>query len=222
MKPTFFVTLLIATSIALGSCGKKGPEAVPANDSTAQAAASTAPATASPTSGKYKIKSAVVTSSTEMPSLKEHTTETLYFDNYGAREARETVGDVSGIKIHTLAFTKDGYLYTVNYDQKTCTRMKGMAVSADMDYSHLTDHEIQEYHIQQEGTEQVAGKTCDVYSMNSSMIKGRVSAWNGIPMHTQTTVSGMQMNSIVTAIDENAAIPESKFEVPEGFTIKDL
>ncbi len=222
MKKHIILFSLFSFSLALGSCSKKQETA--ATDSTANVTTTAAPAsTTQPvTAGKYKLKSAIVTSTMEMPSLKQHSTEVLYFDNYGAQEAKETTGDIMGIKMHTLTFSKDGYTYHIDLENKTGTRTKGGVVSADMDYSHLTPKLEAEYNIKKEGTEEVAGKTCDVYSMDSKMMKGRVSSWQGIPMHMDAAVSGMQMKSTVTSIEENAAIPADKFEVPAGITVKEM
>jgi hypothetical protein len=229
MKHSSIILSLAAMSLV--SCGKSKDAATTTDSAahpTASAAASaTVAAAPAATSGKYKLESGIVTSSMEMPSMKQSGTTVLYFDKHGAREALETISTMkiagNAIQMHQLRFNKDGYVYMLDLANKTGVRTKGGSVVGSTNMADVSESLIKEYHIKKEGTETIAGKTCDMISMDDGKsMKGHVSTWNGITMKTDVSVSGMPMKTVVTKIEENSAIPDSKFEVPAGITVKDM
>jgi hypothetical protein len=162
-----------------------------------------------------------------MPSMKQEGTTVLYFDNYGGREALETMTEMKvagqSIKMHQLRFNKDGYVYDLDLTAKTGIRRKGGSVVASTDMSSLSEKMMEKYHVKKEGTENIAGKPCDVMSMDDgSGMKGRVASWNGIPMMSDMQVSGMPIKTVVTKLEEGAKIPDSKFEVPADVKVRDM
>jgi outer membrane lipoprotein-sorting protein len=152
---------------------------------------------------------------------------TTYFDNYGATEAQETMNEMKimnqTIKIHNITIMKDGWIYNIDLEKKTGTRHKGSAISANMDYSSLSGEMAEKYHVKKESNETVAGKTCDVFSMDDGKnMKGRVATWQGIPMRVDMQMAGMPMKQTVESIETDVAVPADKFEVPADVKITDI
>ncbi len=220
-------TLSLVFLVTLSSCGKKDAATTTTDSSSAtkSATASPASATAMPSGGKYKLKSAIVTSTMEMPTLHETGTTVLYFDNYGQKESLETTAEIKmgdmTIPMHSIKFNQDGFVYDIDLVKKTGRKIQGGAVMPTNDMSAVTPQMAAQYNIKKEGTETVAGRECDVISMNNAKMgmTGRVATWNGIGMKSDMVVSGMPMKMVVTKIEENASIPESKFQVPPDVKI---
>jgi outer membrane lipoprotein-sorting protein len=176
--------------------------------------------------GKYKVKSGVIHSTLDA-AIAGPTKMTTYFDNYGATEAQETMNEMKimnqTIKIHNITIMKDGWIYNIDLEKKTGTRHKGSAISANMDYSSLSGEMAEKYHVKKESNETVAGKTCDVFSMDDGKnMKGRVATWQGIPMRVDMQMAGMPMKQTVESIETDVAVPADKFEVPADVKITDI
>jgi hypothetical protein len=45
--------------------------------------------------------------------------------------------------------------------------------------------------------------------------------WNGLTLKTETNMMGMSMTKVATKIEENVAVDEALFAVPEGITVRD-
>jgi len=227
IKLHLLITIFFVSLVSLSSCSKKDATATTTDSSsvTKSATATPASATAVPSSGKYKLKSAIVTSTIEMPSIHESGTTILYFDNYGQKESLETTAEIKmgdmTIPMHSIKFNQDGFVYDIDLVKKTGRKIKGGAVMPTNDMSAVSPQMAAQYNIKKEGTEAVAGKECDVISMNNAKMgmTGRVATWNGIGMKSDMVVSGMPVKMEVTTIEENASIPESKFQVPADVKI---
>jgi hypothetical protein len=226
MTQSRFVLPVLAATLLI-SCGKKDEAAKTDSTSITGSATATATAPATPSAGKYKLQSGIVTSSMEMASLKQTGTTVLYFDNYGNREALETISEMKmggePIKMHQIRFNKDGYVYDLDLVRKTGIRHKGGSVVGSTNMADVSERMIKEYNIKKEGTTTIAGKECEVISMDDQKtMKGHVATWNGITMKSEVEVSGMPMKSVVTKIEENAKIPDDKFAVPADVKVTDM
>lgn len=224
----FAYCLSLCAFLAIGTVGCNKSEQSEKSSAAAAAsnAAASATGTATATAGKYKVKSGIVHSTMEA-AIGGQTKVTTYFDNYGAQEAQETMNEMKimnqTIKIHNLTLTKDGWIYNIDLEKKTGTRHKGSSISASMDYSSLSGEMAEKYHVKKEAGETVAGKQCDVYSMNDGKnMKGSVASWQGIPMRVDMQMSGMPIKQNVESIETDVAVPADKFEVPADVKITDL
>ncbi|NTV46069.1 MAG: hypothetical protein HGB11_06020, partial [Chlorobiales bacterium] len=110
MKQTTSFLLLIAMTILFGCSGKSDSAKPEAESKSAEASSSSMP-------NRYELKSGIVHyEPTEIMGIK--TVETLYFEDYGRREAKESVteSNIMGMKTreHKMEIT-DGD-YAISYE----------------------------------------------------------------------------------------------------------
>lgn len=177
---------------------------------------------------RYAVKSAIVDYTI---SGSQSGQETLYFEDYGKREARcseytiKMFGFQSVTKNATII---DGeWVYSIDLDERQGTRMnlaklqemalKGAESQTLKDYSEKALNKIGAV---KEGTETVLGKRCQVYSIPKMQMK--VWIYNRIALKTTANISGMQMDITATSIKENVSIPADKFDVPADIAVTDF
>jgi outer membrane lipoprotein-sorting protein len=177
---------------------------------------------------RYSMKSAKVTSLMQMPGGMGTSKSILYFDDHGKKEMREniTIIKMAGREMNTNSrvIIRDGYIYTWNIGQKTGNKIK-MDTKFDpssIDYKKLTKELMDQFKMKEEGTADVLGKTCRVFSFEAEGMKGKSYVWENIPMKTEMTIAGNSMVSEVTDLQENVSIPASEFELPAEVEFKEL
>lgn len=169
---------------------------------------------------KYDLKSAIVTSKTNMAMAGGDMTTILYFDDHGEKYATENINKMSmmgqTMETHSKTIMKDGYIYTWNVGEKTGNKMKldMMKNGENFDYKKMSKEMMDQMKIKKTGTDNVQGKKCDVYEMNDESMTGKYYIWDNITMKSETSISGMTVTTEVTDLKENASIPASTFEVP--------
>jgi hypothetical protein len=223
--------------LLLSSCG--GKEETSAQNEAAKseaaqpAAEGAAPATTAPQT-KYKIKSGIVTNEMDNPVGQGKITTVLYFDDYGAKEASVTKTEMKmmgmAVKTHNVEITRDGYQYKLDMEKKTGTKFKmpattgGIASFANMSAADMGSEMAKEYNIRKEASQTVAGKECEVYSMDNQkrQMKGTFATYQGIPMKVDQMMGGMKITSEVVKFEENAAMPAGIFDVPADVKIEEV
>ncbi len=177
---------------------------------------------------KYELKSAIVTSKTDMGMAGSEMTTILYFDDHGEKSATEnrTKMSVMGqtMETNTKMIMKDGYMYTWNTADKTGSKMKldMMQNGENFDFKKMTQEMMDKMKIKKTGSANVKGKNCDVYEMNDESMTGKYYIWDNITMKSETSMSGMSVTTEVTDIKENASIPASIFEIPADVTFTEM
>jgi len=178
---------------------------------------------------RYQIKSGIITYDIVNSMMKGKMTQVLYFDDYGAKESRETITEFSmmgqTIKSHKIGFFKDGYMYELDLEKKTGGKFKGvMPGGGEMDLSKFSKEMMKEYNVKKVGTETIIGKECDVNSMEYAKMnmKGTIYMWQGLTLKSDVDMGKIKVKTVATKFEENVSIPASKFEVPADFTIEDM
>ena len=173
-----------------------------------------------PADARYPFKSAIIKKITG-----GETENTIYIDDYGAKETIETIlADPMTTSIHALRIRLPGgeFAILVNLLNKTAN-----LISSDEMYTYygITFKDAEDLENYKEiGEEEVAGKPCKVYLNMTPDIVGdenTVKIWNNIVME-DFTISGEQtFGSCITSIELNVPIPPEKFEIPKGIKIKE-
>lgn len=169
---------------------------------------------------KYEIKSGIVEYKTQ--TMGTDVVQTLYFDDYGAKEANEMAMEIAGIKSNTRSITKDGYMYNLDLTTKTGTKTKTFAAAgADINFSELTDEMVKRMNLKKIGSENFAGKTCDKYTIDYTdlSMKGSFLVWKGVPLKSEVDLSTIHTTMVAKNFQENADVPAEKFEIPSDFNI---
>lgn len=182
----------------------------------------------------YGEKSGIVTYK-PMDMMGVKVTQTLYFDDFGKKEMRETMveGNMMGqeMRQHTIDI-RDGstvYHYELEnvaggQDRATKTAYKSTLdpeMFEQMNVSTLSDKFKAKLGYKDEGKETVAGLDGVKYSIapDSANPQNRITGvhYKNIPIK----ISMGQMEIIADKADFSSKVPAEKFKVPEGYTVVD-
>jgi hypothetical protein len=225
-KLCFFLSAIFIAAIVACSGGNKK-----ADDSSDSTKTNDSSKSASETKGKYKIKSGIIAYDFETMGMVQKMT--TYFDDYGAKECTETIGSMDlgmagKVETHTKMVTIDGFVYNLDLTTKTGTKSKVVPNAKNktdnFDFNNMTADLMKEMHITKEGTETVLGKTCDKYNMDNPELsmKSSYCVWEGIPLKYEVGIAGIIAKYNATKFEENASVPEEKFEIPKDITITEM
>ncbi len=167
---------------------------------------------------RYGIKSGIIKTSGTTQGITS--TATIYFDNYGEKEASTTALETPMGKQETMQLTTKDSMFVISLTQKIGQKQ---ALSEQINFLKITPVDIIKYKIKDLGEETVAGKPCKKYSLQQEQmgqtIITEVSVWNGITLKATIKLGEMEVGTqTATEIQENAEIEPLKFEIPEGVT----
>jgi hypothetical protein len=169
--------------------------------------------------GKYGIESGVVEYKTKMMGMDA--IQKLYFTGYGEKESTVTEIEMMGMKLKSVTVTKDGMMY--NYDPQQRTGSKtSMDPKSNIDFENLTEQVMDDMKIRKVGEENLLGRQCIKYSIDNATLqmKGFYWVWKGIPLKTDVDMGGMKMVLEAVKVEENVAVPDNQFEIPEDIRIQ--
>lgn len=171
--------------------------------------------------GKYAIKSAIVKYKSLVMGMNSQ--QTLYFDNYGEKEAYETTMKVLGFSTSTLTIYGDNCEYTIDFKKRIATKSSIDDKPAGIDYERLTEEIQRDWKIKKEGNETIIGKNCIKYSYASEKLsmRGIAWVWKGIALKSEFDINGIKTTMEVESVEENANVPAEKFEIPGNVSIEE-
>ena len=159
---------------------------------------------------RYGIKSG--TYKTEMDMMGQTITNTVYFDDFGAKEATS----MSMMGMEMTQINKDGKMYLVNKGEKSVQEMPQQQQT--INYLNLTDEVIAKNKIKETGKETVSGKECTVYTLEMNQMgqtaKATVCVWQGFTMKTTIDAGGFAISTKIVEIKEGP-VDAAQFEVPK-------
>lgn len=164
--------------------------------------------------GKYGLKSGIVEYKSNIMGFDG--SQTLYFDDYGNKEANETTLEMMGMKIQTTTIMKDGYIYNFDPVKKTGSKIAASPGAANIDFENLTEEMQEKMKLKEEGNETCQGKSCVKWSIdnNEMNMKGFYWVWKGIPLKVDLNMGTSKMLMEASSLRENAKIMAEKFEIP--------
>ncbi len=171
-------------------------------------------------SKKYPFEAGII--KYESSAMGMQTSLDLYFKDYGKVECSISEMDMAGTKMIMKSITKDGYLYALNMNEKRGTKMK-----TDSDFSSFRiDVEMLEEKLMQNGgqklgTEEVLGRTCQIYSMSQDGANSKIWIWETMMLKMETEQNGMTMTMEAKSIEETTNFPKGIFDIPADFNITD-
>ena len=171
-----------------------------------------------PTAGhRYGIKSAIIKKETK--SMAGAIANTLYFDNFGDREATEMTMKMGEEEKHLRVVAEDGgrMNVTLDLDEKKAFRMP--APDQPHNFRQLSPEDIERFKIKEVGTGDVAGKSCKKYEMELTQsgvkLQATVWSWEGIMLRYEARYQGnLMVTDEASEVEENVAVPADKFAIP--------
>jgi hypothetical protein len=163
---------------------------------------------------RYGIKSGMVVYKAPM-EMKQ----TLYFDDYGQREVQISEMAVAGMSIKNIDIRKDGFTYQYKEGEKTGMKMKWNV--QDQNYDKVDPEILKRFKLKDLGTEEMAGKKCKKFSMETGGSPVYAWIWNGISIKTITNMMGKEF--VIEAIKiEEGPVPAAIFEIPADVTFTEM
>jgi len=172
---------------------------------------------------KYKIKKAHIEYVTKTMGMSMEST--LDFDNYGKDQVITAVINMMGMNKTSKILSHNGYTYMLDMGTKSGTKIKneeGDDYIQEIDFSNIPQEIKDEHKIVALGNETIAGKTCQVFSMENEGAKSKLWIWKNIPVKTEADQGGMTVIVIAKKIDANPNFPTATFEVPKDFSISEM
>jgi hypothetical protein len=152
---------------------------------------------------RYGIEQACIES--EIKSQFQTGTEALYFDDWGAREAKYTTMKIKvpGMtqETHTATFLEGTSIYTVDLDNNTGTVAENPMLKEleGKNMQEVGDQMMIKMGGKKVGTEKFLGKMCEVWEYSNLGTKSLV--WKGIPLKTETNMMGQKMTITATKLE---------------------
>jgi len=153
--------------------------------------------------------------------------ETMYFDNYGMLEVKNTKATLEMMGIKQVTDTKvimDGkWIYTLDNNSGEANKMENPLYSMFPDGGDL-EKVGEEMMInmggKKIGTVSLLGKECDIWEIEKLMSK--VWVWKSIPLKSEVNMMGMNITQIATNVEVDIDVSADKFKIPEGVVFKDI
>lgn len=180
----------------------------------------------------YGEKSGIVTYK-PMDMMGVKVTQTLYFDDYGQKEMRETMveGNMNGMEMrqHTIDLRDGKTMYHYELENKAAGQDRATknvyksVLTAEMlesmNIGSLTPKMKARLGYKEEGKETVAGLEGIKYSVapDTANPSNRVTAVQY--KNIQLKISMGQMEIVAEKADFDVNVPADKFKIPEGYTV---
>lgn len=217
MKKIFLFLFALIFTFVLISCG----------DNSKDNSRNTEKGNSSKFQKRYGVKSGVIEYGI---SGSQEGTKTLYFDDWGMRQAEYTrsVLSVGGFtKSLNLVNIIDGeYQYMINIDQKSGTKTRNPilkeieSLKYEKGFNEFGEQMLLKMGAEKIGTDNFLGKDCDIYEMKKSGTKLWV--WKWITLKSETKSHGIDITTVAKKIDIDVSIPSSKFNVPEKVVLNEV
>lgn len=169
---------------------------------------------------RYQVASAIVEYTL---SGTQTGTETLYFVDYGMREAKYTSTEIKvgtfSQKTKRVTLMEGATTYTIDLDQRTGTKIENPLYKKfeGQDATEVGERMLRDMGGQKIGAESFLGKMCEVWEIRK--LGSKVWVWSGIPLKTEITFGGMQSSIVATKIEPNVQIPPEKLTLPADIKI---
>ena len=146
----------------------------------------------------------------------------VWFDDYGRLRNQHDQIMMEGMgNYNTEVIFRDGNVYTSawfdNERDNTAAMTEGLP---GLNYLNPSEEFIKQSQFKKVGTEEIFGKTCDVYTYKTKSllrtISNKVWVWEGIILKMETKGAlGANNSMMVTEFEENPTIPADTFAIPE-------
>lgn len=154
-------------------------------------------------------------------------TETMYFDNYGMLEVKNTKATLEMMGIKQVTDTKvimDGkWIYTIDKNSGETNKMENPLYSMfpkGTDLEKIGEEMMISVGGKKIGTETLLGKECDIWEIKKLMSK--VWVWKSIPIKSEVNMMGMNITQIATSVEVDINVSANEFKIPEGVEVKDV
>ncbi len=175
---------------------------------------------------RYALASAIV--DYEVRGLKSGR-ERLYFDHWGARQARyiHTEMRVLGIpqEEHELTISDGKWIYTIDLPAETGVREESPLLTRYASRLESTgtltlgDELMEDIGGYKAGNNKILGRTCQIWLVPET--HSQYCLWNNIPLLTIIRRRGVELITEAVRIDEHVSVRNDIFTIPDNVVITD-
>jgi hypothetical protein len=176
---------------------------------------------------RYGVKSGII--EYELSGSQEGT-KTLYFDDWGMRQAEYTRSVLTVNKfskpLNIINIIDGEYQYMINADQNSGTKTRNPIIKAIQDlkdqkgFNEFGEQMLLKMGAEKVGNENFLGKDCDIYAIGNTGTKLWV--WQWITLKSETKSGGLDISLTAKKIDVDASVPSSKFNLPEKVILNEV
>jgi hypothetical protein len=165
---------------------------------------------------KYGVKSGIVTFETSVAILGKPAAQKqiLYFEDYGAKERKETY---DGEVLEEASVCDGTHLYTLVFAESTAYRGGASTRGTEAAFGRDT---VKGRTWKKLADQAIAGRVCETLEGTGPDGTVRLAGWKGIVLLAEGSDGGIHTSIRAVKVAANAAIPAEKFRVPPGFTVK--
>ena len=172
---------------------------------------------------KYGIKCAIVKTVTENANGQK-SYNTLWFDDYGARE-RSVVSMDYGRDMGTVewvtVFPGDGSSYLLDESRNQASEVANAVI---VNYLNMSDEMKAARKAKILGEEMIDGRLCVKWEERVKQILGTAKitswVWEGIPI--KYDIDRPKSSTTLISIEKKPSLPASMFKIPEGYKVKKI
>jgi hypothetical protein len=182
-------------------------------------------AVAEATGQRYNVKSGVI----ELKStLMEGMRQTVYFDDYGAKEAIYANIEAGGTTNRTVMVMADGSNVIYDPVKKVGTRvdltdaLSQLGLGGIPNLSSLTEEAKRELRYQPVAGRTVLGKTTEGASITAMGTPLKVWTWQGVPLRMEASMNGQQITVEATSLKTDLTVPAERFAIPKDVRLQEL
>jgi hypothetical protein len=170
---------------------------------------------------KYGVKSGSVTFEKETTMGRTQLKEkiVLWFDDYGMKEARESIDDDV---LKDVTMTDGVTIYLVKPSARTAFK-RGAAsrgIEYKFDWNEVAERDKKDGKAKKLPGRTVAGKQCDAYEYVSGGTVSTFAGWMGITLFSEVKRTNMAVTTRAIKVEEGVTVPAGKFRVPDGYAVK--
>lgn len=154
-------------------------------------------------------------------------TETMYFDDYGRKEARFNESEMNMMgtkqKINRQTITDGKYIYSINKQNNTAQKMDNpiyTMFSKEDDLKKVGEDIMKKLGGKKIGNETIKGKNCEIWDVQK--LGGKIWVWNSIAIKSDINMMGMKMTQIAESVETDIDVSPDLFKLPKGINIQDM
>lgn len=220
MNARYLMSVLLALALVTAGCGDKdkkdGPAVAKDGDKT-----ESSDANSTDSKGPFEEEQGMVEMKMEMMGMPA--TMTLYFDDYGRRQATYVSMEMMGKKMETATLMEGGFTTTWEADSKTGKKVKSDGSNGGPLelIAGLTDERKKTLNYKEIDSREILGHNATGFSIDSGGAKMNVWHWKGIPLLMEVNASQMKMTITATKLDTDTDVPDDKFTIPADVKISE-
>jgi hypothetical protein len=215
-------TLTVVLALcSLAACDTGDRSAAASDDTVAKADSTPAAQT---TTRRYALESGIVELSSDFMGDQQ---QTVYFDEYGAKEAVHSTISTSAGVTKTVLLMRDATTVVYDPDKKSGTTVSGsdaltiLGLGGVPSIASLSDQAKRELKLKPIAPKTILGKRAEGATIDVMGTAVSVWSWHGVPLRMEAEMQGTRFVVEATSLKTNIDIPSDRFEVPPDVTIKE-